>query len=177
MVYVKFKDKIRWCTMCVCDIILNSIVVHQKLTCDQWRRFPSGKRLKRFTNKTHALQISPCRGSCNWKHSLKSVSYFLESVKRELLDLALQMQQPCDDRYTFGLWNENIVHFSIQNKFTQMKFTIFFFFFFLKKKMILFWSKMHNSSMVNVFFYLLLLKIHDVILFFFKKISFVVKLL
>lgn len=40
---------------------------------------------------------------------MKSSSYFLESVKRELLDLALQMQQPCDERYTFGLWNENIL--------------------------------------------------------------------
>lgn len=86
-------------------------VICVKLTCDQCRRCPGGKRLKRFTSKTHALQISPCRCSRSWKHALKSISYFLESVKRELLDLALQMQQPCDDRYTFGLWNENIVHF------------------------------------------------------------------
>jgi len=57
-----------------------------------------GNFFQRFTSKTQALQISPERRSRNWKHSMKSSSYFLLSVNRELLDLALQMQQPADDR-------------------------------------------------------------------------------
>lgn len=54
------------------------------LTCPQCRSLSGGKRLKRLTSSTHALHISPLRGVNNWKHSIKSVSYFFESVKREL---------------------------------------------------------------------------------------------
>lgn len=53
-------------------------------TWPQWRLLPGGRRLKRFTKSTHALQISPRRGTSSWKHCMKSVSYFFESVKREL---------------------------------------------------------------------------------------------
>lgn len=91
------------------SFVIYKIAANDKLTWDQWRSLPGGKRLKRFTSSTHALQISPQRGDASWKHSIKSSSYFFESVNRELLDLALHMQHPCVDRYTFGLWNENIV--------------------------------------------------------------------
>ena len=59
----------------------------------------------RFTNSTHALQISPPRGSERWKQLEKKSSYFPLDVKRELLDLALQMQHPSAVLYSFGLWN------------------------------------------------------------------------
>lgn len=43
------------------------------------------------------------------KHSLNVSSYRLLSVKRELDDLVLQMQQPSLLRYIFDLWKPNIV--------------------------------------------------------------------
>jgi len=57
----------------------------------------------RLTNKTQALQISPLLCSTKLKHFSKFDSYRLLSVNLELLDLALQMQQPFADRKTFGL--------------------------------------------------------------------------
>lgn len=42
------------------------------------------------------------------KQLLKSFSYRLLSVNRELDDLARQMQQPSKLRYIFGLWKPNI---------------------------------------------------------------------
>lgn len=42
------------------------------------------------------------------KQLLKSFSYRLLSVKRELEDLARQMQQPSKLLYIFGLWKPNI---------------------------------------------------------------------
>lgn len=82
------------------------------LTCFQWRLLPIGSFFHLFTSKTHALHISPLRCSSNWKHFTKSSSYFLLSVNLELLDLALQIQQPVVDRYTFGLWKLNILAFA-----------------------------------------------------------------
>lgn len=52
---------------------------------------------------------------------MKSFSYFFESVNRELLDLALHMQHPCADRYTFGLWNENMT-LSLRNFLSELLF-------------------------------------------------------
>ena len=42
------------------------------------------------------------------KQLVKSFSYRLLSVKRELDDLARQMQQPSKLLYIFGLWKPNI---------------------------------------------------------------------
>lgn len=51
-----------------------------------------------ITRRTHALHISPLRFSIILKHFSNSDSYFLLSVKRELEDFALQIQQPESDR-------------------------------------------------------------------------------
>lgn len=51
------------------------------------------------------------------KQLLKSFSYRLLSVKRELEDLARQMQQPSKLLYIFGLWKPNICTEIIQCKF------------------------------------------------------------
>ena len=82
-----------------------------------------------LTMRTQALQISPFLVSSNLKHPTQSSSYFLLSVNLELkhhfdnemcnnkmhrssfcafpyfylLDLALQMQHPSRDLYSFGL--------------------------------------------------------------------------
>lgn len=95
--------------------------MNKLLTCPQCLSLPTGSRLNRFTSKTQALHISPFRGDDNLKHLIKSCSYFLESVNRELkylnntilisisftnkfiykthlLDFALQIQQPCVER-------------------------------------------------------------------------------
>lgn len=79
-------------------LVLNRTInkMTTKLTWPQCRSLPGGKRLKRFTNKTQALQISPLRGVLNWKHSMKSVSYFFESVKRELKWKHTVSEQPCN---------------------------------------------------------------------------------
>lgn len=78
-------------------------------TCCQLRSLPSGSFFHRFTNRTHALQISPVRRSFSWKQSMKSSSYFLLSVnleleQRKILDLlcdigqdVLYIQQSIDD--------------------------------------------------------------------------------
>ena len=54
-----------------------------------------------FPNSTIVLLTHP-------KQLLKSFSYRWLSVKRELDDLDLQMQQPSMLRYSFGLWKPNI---------------------------------------------------------------------
>jgi hypothetical protein len=69
----------------------------------QCRVDPAGNLMNLFTSKTQALQISPLLSSSRLKHFSKYASYLLESVNLELLDLALQMQQPFADRKTFGL--------------------------------------------------------------------------
>ena len=61
-----------------------------------------------FTSKTQALQISPPRGSERRKQLEKKSSYFPLEVNLELLDFALQMQQPAAVLYSFGLWNADI---------------------------------------------------------------------
>jgi hypothetical protein len=78
-------------------------------TCFQLRSDPAGSFFHLLTKRTQALHISPCRGSANLKHFMKSSSYFLLSVNLELLDLALQIQHPVDDLYTLGLWKENMM--------------------------------------------------------------------
>jgi len=57
---------------------------------------------------TQALHSSPCRDSDILKQLLKDVSYLLLLVNLELLDFALQMQQPLWDRKIFGLWKAAI---------------------------------------------------------------------
>jgi len=67
-------------------------------TCRQLRDVPGGSFFHLFTNKTHALHISPDLFSVMQKHFSNSDSYFLLSVNRELDDLALQMQHPDIER-------------------------------------------------------------------------------
>ena len=53
--------------------------------------------------------MSPLLFSDNLKHREKCSSYFLLAVKRELLDLALQMQHPSVDLCTNLLCSEDMV--------------------------------------------------------------------
>ena len=93
-----------------------------------WAQFfwvSSGRFLHLLTIKTQALQISPDREQFSRKQFLKESSYFPLSVNLELeekiiykfifciiiiiitiylLDFALQMQQPSNERNIFGLW-------------------------------------------------------------------------
>lgn len=55
------------------------------LTCFQLRSDPAGSFFHLLTKRTQALHISPCRGSANLKHFMKSSSYFLLSVNLELI--------------------------------------------------------------------------------------------
>ena len=112
--------------------------LRSRLTWFQFFLVPTGSFFHRFTRSTQALQISPDRVSLSlqdnlwwndWekkiclpphtpphvfsmdsypKQLLKSFSYRLLSVKRELEDFALQMQQPSKLLYIFGLWKPNI---------------------------------------------------------------------
>merc|ERR1712038_1276919 len=68
-----------------------------------------GRFRHRFTIRTQALQMSPLRApSATLKQGEKALSYLPLSVNLELLDLALQMQQPSTDLNTLGLWYELI---------------------------------------------------------------------
>lgn len=111
--------------------------LRSRLTWFQFFLVPTGSFFHRFTRSTQALQISPDRVSLSlqdnlwWndkgkkkmspstpphvfsmdsypKQLLKSFSYRLLSVKRELEDFALQMQQPSKLLYILGLWKPNI---------------------------------------------------------------------
>lgn len=55
------------------------------------------------------MQMSPLLCSDNLKHREKCSSYFLLAVKRELLDLALQIQHPSVDLCTNLLCSEDMV--------------------------------------------------------------------
>ena len=77
-------------------------------TCAQCCEDPRDSFLNLLTNKTQALQISPHRWSVTWKQLWKKGSYFLLAVNRELLDLALQMQQPARDLCTERLCRYDI---------------------------------------------------------------------
>lgn len=104
-----------------------------QLTWFQFFLVPTGSFFHLFTSSTQALQMSPDRVSLSLQKSnslrgqgpaeeglsahkpsvgtddsypkqlLKSFSYRLLSVKRELEDLARQMQQPSKLLYIFGL--------------------------------------------------------------------------
>jgi len=72
-------------------------------TCAQSLVVFGGSFFHLLTISTQALHISPLRASASLKHLVQSSSYFLLSVKRELLDFALHMQQPSWDLYSLGL--------------------------------------------------------------------------
>merc|ERR1711899_684354 len=68
-------------------------------TCAQFLLVPGGNCRHLFTIRTQALQMSPVLSSLSSRKQFSNSSSYLSlSVNRELLDLALQMQQPSVDR-------------------------------------------------------------------------------
>jgi len=98
------------------------------LASTTWAQFffvSFGKIFHLFTTSTHALQMSPSRASSSRKQFENSLSYFSLSVNLELLDLALQMQQPSTDLKIFGLWYEDMIYFFSGLKHSWLKFWVY----------------------------------------------------
>lgn len=91
------------------------------LTCFQFFELPEGSFFHRLTRSTHALQISPCLFSFNWKQPLNNNSYLDEDVNLELEDLAPQMQQPRRERNTRGRCEANIMRRKCLEKMNEWK--------------------------------------------------------